>query len=206
MKKTIERSFDILTEVISRDNVLDMAELLACKETKYLIRFSGRYIAKAHFGVCEDIFNKDNPDYIMSDNYDIVQTVALFLCEYFGKHLEDTYEITKKGRIITIKYHCYKLIDRMICSRYRITTRHVDLEKAYDLEAQQNHEADDNEHEVVEQMMDKMQLDEYQRKVLNHRMAGLSMGEIGRLLNRSIGAIGSVIYTIQRRYKKYCAQ
>lgn len=206
MKKTIKRSFDILTEGISRDNVLDMAELLVCKETKYLIRFSGRYIAKAHYGVCEDIFNKDNPDYIMSDNYDIVQTVALFLCEYFGKHLEDTYEITKKGRIITIKYHCYKLIDRMICSRYRITTRHVDLEKAYNLEAQQTHEADDNEHEVVELMMDKMQLDEYQRKVLTHRMAGLSMGKIGRLLNRSIGAIGSVIYTIQRRYNKYCAQ
>lgn len=196
MKKTIKRSFDILTEVISRDNVLDMAELLACKETKYLIRFSGRYIAKAHFGVCKDIFNKDNPNYIMSDNYDIVQTVALFLCEHFGKHLEDTYEITKKGRIITIKYHCYKLIDRMICGRYRITTRHVDLEKAYDLETQQTHETDDNEHEVVEQMMDKMQLDEYQRKVLTHRMAGLSMGEIGRLLNRSVGAIGSVIYTI----------
>ena len=206
MKKTIKRSFDILTEVISRENVLDMAELLVCKETKYLIRFSGRYIAKAHFGVCEDLFHKDEPGYIMSDNYDIVQTVALFLCEHFGKHLEDTYEITKKGRIITIKYHCYKLIDRMICSRYRITTRHVDLEKAYDLEAQQIHETDDNEHEVVEQMMDKMQLDEYQRKVLTHRMAGLSMGEIGRLLNRSIGAIGSVIYTIQRRYNKYCAQ
>ncbi len=145
MKKTIKRSFDILTEVISSDNVLDMAELLVCKETKYLIRFSGRYIAKAHFGVCKDIFNKDNPDYIMSDNYDIVQTVALFLCEHFGKYLEDTYEITKKGRIITIKYHCYKLIDRMICSRYRITTRHIDLEKAYDLEAQQTHEADDND-------------------------------------------------------------
>ena len=206
MKKTIERSFDILTEVISRDNVLDMAELLVCKETKYLIRFSGRYIAKAHFGVCEDLFHKDEPGYIMSDNYDIVQTVALFLCEHFGKHLEDVYEITKKGRIITLKYHCYKLIDRMICSRYRITTRHVDLEKAYHLETPQLHIADDNEHEVVEQMMDKMQLDEYQRKVLTHRMAGLSMGEIGRMLNRSIGAIGSVIYTIQRRYNKYCAQ
>ena len=203
MKKTIERSFDILTEVISRDNVLDMAELLVCKETKYLIRFSGRYIAKAHFGVCKDIFNKNNPDHIMSDNYDIVQTVALFLCEHFGKHLEDTYEITKKGRIITIKYHCYKLIDRMICSRYRIATRHIDLEKAYRLETPQIHSADDNEHKVVEQMMDKMQLDDYQRKVLTHRMAGLSMGEIGRLLNRSVGAIGSVIYTIQRRYKKH---
>lgn len=202
MKKKIERSFDILTEVISRDNVLDMAELLVCKETKYLIRFSGRYIAKAHFSVCEDLFHKDELGYIMSDNYDIVQTVALFLCEHFGKHLEDTYEITKKSRVITIKYHCYKLIDRMICCRYRITTRHIDLEKAYYLEAPQIHSADDNEHEVVEQMMDKMQLDDYQRKVLTHRMAGLSMGEIGRLLNRSVGAIGSVIYTIQRRYNK----
>ena len=76
-----------------------MAELLACNETKYLIRFSGRYIAKAHFGVCKDIFNKDNPNYIMSDNYDIVQTVALFLCEHFGKYLKDTYEITKKAEL-----------------------------------------------------------------------------------------------------------
>ena len=91
----------------------------------------------------------------------------------------------------------------MICSRYRITTKHVDLEKAYDLEAQQPHEADDNEHKVVEQMMNTMQLDEYQRKVLTRRMAGLSMGEIERILNRSVGAIGSVIYTIQRRYNKY---
>ena len=203
MKKTIKRSFDILTEVISRDNVLDMAELIVCKETKYLIRFSGRYIAKAHFGVCEDLFRKDEPGYIMSDNYDMVQTVALFLCEYFGKHLEDTYEITKKGRIITIKYHCYKLIDRMICSRYRIATRRIDLEKAYRLETPQTHNAEEDEHEIVDNIIDKMQLDDYQRKVLNHRMAGLSMGEIGRLLNRSVGAIGSVIDTIQRRYKKY---
>ena len=206
MKKTVERSFEILNEVISRDNVLDMAELLACKETNYLIRFSGRYIAKAHFGVCNDLFHKDEPGYIISDNYDIVQTVALFLCEHFGKRLADTYEITKKGRVITIKYHCYKLIDRMICSRYRITTRHVDLEKAYHLETPQTHSADEDEHEVVEQMMNTMQLDDYQRKVLTRRMAGLSMGEIGRLLDRSVGAIGSVINTIQRRYNKYCVQ
>lgn len=203
MTKTNERSFDILTEVISRENVLDMAELIVCKETKYLIRFSSSYIAKAHIGVCKDIFNKDNPDYIMSDNYDMVQTVALFLCEHFGEHLDDTYEITKKGRVITIKYCCYKLIDRMICGRYRNTARHIDLEKVYHLEASQPHKADEDEHEAVDNLMDKMQLDEYQRKVLSHRMAGLSMSEIGRLLNRSAGTIGSVIYTIQRRYKRY---
>ena len=80
------------------------------------------------------------------------------------------------------------------------------MDKAYRLEAQEVYKADDNDHEVVEQMMDTMQLDDYQRKVLTHRMAGLSMGEIGRILNRSVGAIGSVIYTIQKRYNKYCVQ
>lgn len=203
MKKKAERSFDILTEVISRENVLDMAELIVCKETKYLIRYSGHYIAAAHNEVCKDIFNKNNPDYIMSDNYDMVQTVALFLCEHLGEHLDDNYEINKKGKIITIKYCCYKLIDRMICGRYRISARHVDLEKACHLEAQEVYKADEDEHEAVDNVIDKMQLDDYQRKVLNHRMAGLSISEIGRLFNRSAGAIGSVIYTIQRRYKRY---
>ena len=203
MKKKADRSFDILTEVISRENVLDMAELIVCKETKYLIRYSGHYIAAAHNEVCKDIFNKNNPDYIMSDNYDMVQTVALFLCEHFGEHLDDTYEITKKGKIITIKYCCYKLIDRMICGRYRISARHIDLEKICHLEAQEVYKADEDEHEAVDNVIDKMQLDDYQRKVLAHRMAGLSMSEIGRLFNRSAGTIGSVIYTIQRRYKRY---
>ena len=115
----------------------------------------------------------------------------------------DTYEINKKGKVITLKYCCYKLIDRMICGRYRISARHVDLEKACHLEAQEVYKADEDEHEAVDNVIDKMQLDEYQRKVLTHRMAGLSMSEIGRLLSRSAGAIGSVIYTIQRRYKRY---
>lgn len=198
-----KRSFSLLTEIISRDNVLDMAELIVCRETKSLIRYSGQYIAAAHTEVCKDISRKDEPGYILSDNYDIVQTVALFLCEHFGELLDDTYHIDKKGRVITIKYHCYKMIARMICGRYRISARHVDLEKACHLEAQEVYKADEDEHEAVNNIIDKMQLDEYQRKVLTHRMAGLSMSEIGRLFNRSAGAIGSVKYTIQRRYKRY---
>ena len=202
MKKKAERSFDILTEVISRENVLDMAELIVCKETKYLIRYSGHYIAVAHSEVCTDIFHKHEAGYILSDNYDMVQTVALFLCEHFGERLDDTYEITKKGKVITLKYHCYKLIDRMICGRYRIFRRNVDLDKVTHLEEPETYEADEDEHEVVDSLMDKMQLTDYHKEILRHRMAGLSMSEIGALLHKSVGAIGSVIYTVQKRYNK----
>ena len=206
MKKTNERSFSLLTEAISRENVLDMAELIVCKETKYLIRYSGHYIAAAHNEVCNDIFHKDEAGYILSDNYDIVQTVALFLCEHIGEHLDDTYEITKKGKVITLKYHCYKLIDRMICGRYRIFRRSIDLDKVQNIEEPETYEADEDEYEVVDNLMDKMQLTNYHKEILRHRMAGLSMSEIGALLNRSVGAIGSVIYTVQKRYRQYCVQ
>lgn len=197
-----KRSFSLLTDVISRDNVLDMAELIVCRETKSLIRYSGQYIAAAHTEVCKDISRKDEPGYILSDNYDIVQTVAFFLCEHFGELLDDTYRIDKKGRVITIKYHCYKMIDRMICGRYRISRRNVDLEKAQHIEESETYEATENEHEVVDKLMDKMQLTEYHKEILNYRMAGLSLRVIGTMLNRSVGAIGSVIYTVQKRYNK----
>ena len=157
---------------------------------------------EAHARLYEGLYYKDNPSYILSDNYDIVQTVALFLCEHFGEHLDDTYRIDKKGRVITIKYHCYKMIDRMICGRYRISRRNVDLEKAQHIEESETHEATENEHEVVDKLMDKMQLTEYHKEILNYRMAGLSLREIGTMLNRSVGAIGSVIYTVQKRYNK----
>ena len=94
----------------------------------------------------------------------------------------------------------------MICGRYRIFRRSVDLDKVTHIEEPETYEADENEHEAVDNLMDRMQLTDYNKEILRHRMAGLSMSEIGTLLNKSVGAIGSVIYTVQKRYRQYCVQ
>ncbi len=49
----------------------------------------------------------------------MVQTVALFLCEHIGERLEDYFYSTRNGKRVTIKIHCYRLVDRAVCTRYR---------------------------------------------------------------------------------------
>ena len=54
-----------------------------------------------------DIFCKDKLGYTLSDSYDLVQNVALFLCNHCGEYLDDFLYISAKGKPITIKMECY---------------------------------------------------------------------------------------------------
>ena len=80
MKGTVKRDFKVLTEKTSPENIVVMAELIAMRETKTLIGFMGYHAEIAHKKLCMDIFCKDKPGYTLSDSYDLVQSVALFLC------------------------------------------------------------------------------------------------------------------------------
>ena len=62
-----KRDFKVLAEKIAPDNVLIMAELLAIKETKKLVKFMGQHAIRAHATLCTDVFCKDMPDYTLSD-------------------------------------------------------------------------------------------------------------------------------------------
>lgn len=118
----------MLDEVISPENVLEMAEILSLKETKWLTSYAGEFAVKVNHKLYGDVMNKNNEGYVLSDSYDIVQTVAIFLCEHFGERLDDYYRTTKKGKEVTLKYHCYHLINRVIGTKYRRLIRDVSLE------------------------------------------------------------------------------
>ena len=62
-----KRDFKVLAEKIAPDNILIMAELLAIKETKTLVKFMGQHAIRAHATLCTDVFCKDMPDYTLSD-------------------------------------------------------------------------------------------------------------------------------------------
>ena len=87
MKGTVTRDFKVLTEKISPENIAVMAELIAMRETKALIGFMGYHAEKAHKKLCKDIFCKDTPGYMLSDSYDLVQNVALFLCGHYHENV-----------------------------------------------------------------------------------------------------------------------
>ena len=93
MKKHIE-NYDVFKETISKNNVLAMAEQLAMYETRFLIGYMGSRMQKIYADLCVDIRRKSDINHTFSDGYDLVQECALFLCNHYGKRLNDvlTYE------------------------------------------------------------------------------------------------------------------
>ena len=79
----------------------------------------GYHAEKAHKQLCRDIFGKHEPGYIFSDSYDLVQSVALFLCGHYGEYLDDVLYISKRGKPRTIKIECYLIITRMLARDHR---------------------------------------------------------------------------------------
>ena len=117
-----KNDFSILKEEISQNNVLAMAELIAMSETRFLIGYMGNFMQRIHADLYVDILHKNDLGYVFSDSYDLVQEGALYLCEHYGKHLNDVVGYSKKGKPITIEIACIrkmtKLINRKTSSYY----------------------------------------------------------------------------------------
>lgn len=86
----VEKGFKVLREIISPENVQEMAELITVKQTKCLIGYIGDNAIKAHEKVYIDVMHKDDESYVMSDYYDLVQDVALFLSSSIERIYTDT--------------------------------------------------------------------------------------------------------------------
>ena len=85
---------NVFKETISKNNVLAMAEQLAMYETRFLIGYMDSRMQKIYADLCIDIKRKNDINHTFSDGYDLVQECALFLCNHYGKRLNDvlTYE------------------------------------------------------------------------------------------------------------------
>ena len=121
MVTEVKREFKVLREIISPENVQVMAELITIKQTKVLIGYIGENAITAHDKVYYDVVRKDELGYVLSDYYDLVQDVAVFLCEHFGKYLDDYLYMSKKGKSVTVKTECYYMIKRELYKRYYIS-------------------------------------------------------------------------------------
>ena len=99
MKKHIE-NYNIFKETISKNNVLAMAEQLAMYETRFLIGYMGSRMQKIYADLCVDIKRKTDINHTYSDSYDLVQECVLFLCNHYGKRLNDVLTHNRERRYV----------------------------------------------------------------------------------------------------------
>ena len=202
MKGTVQRDFKVLKEKISPENIAVMAELITMRETKALIGFMGYHAERAHKKLCRDIFCKDKPGYMLSDSYDLVQNVALFLCGHCGEYLDDFLYISKKGKQITIKMECYLIITRMLSKRYRVMQKYQSLEATKEKgEINYIEEVDEEQDDSrVDEITTALNLTENMSLALDCRMSGMSYPEIAKRLSRAVSTVYEYFEKMRARY------
>lgn len=201
-QEKVKRDYKVLTEKISPENVAVMAELIAMRETRALIGFMGYHAEKAHKQLCRDIFGKNEPGYTISDNYELVQNVALFLCSHYGEYPDDVLYISKRGKQITIKMECYRIITRMLAGDYRSLYKYQSLEVTSEktepeYECQTEEEQD---YSHVDEIVASLNLTENMSLALDYRMSGLSYPEIAKLLSRAVSTVYEYFEKMRARY------
>ena len=125
-RKTLD--FSVMKEEITQNNVLEMAELIAFMELRFQIGYLGSRAQKMYADLYGDIKHKNELGYMLSDSYDLVQEGAFYLCEHYGKHLNDVIGYSKKGKPITTEIACIRKMMKLMSRKTRGDFRNVGYE------------------------------------------------------------------------------
>ena len=201
MKRKI-LDFSIMKEEISQNNVLEMAELIAFMELRFQIGYQGSRVQKMYADLYADIKHKNELGHTFSDSYDLVQEGALYLCENYGKHLNDVIGYNKKGKPITIEIACIRKMMKLINLKTRDYYRSVSLdaltpvsEPSYEIK-----EEIAQDYTLYEKIVSSLNLTENMCIALECRQNGLSYPEIGRVLSRAQATVYEYFIKMRQRY------
>ena len=201
MKRKI-LDFSVMKEEISQNNVLEMAELIAFMELRFQIGYQGSRVQKMYADLYADIKHKNELGHTFSDSYDLVQEGALYLCEHYGKHLNDVIGFSKKGKPITIEIACIRKMMKLINLKTRDYYRSVSLdaltpvsEPSYEIK-----EEVVQDYTLYEKIVSSLNLTENMRIALECRVKGLSYPEIGRVLSRAQATVYEYFIKMRQRY------
>ena len=180
MKSNILK-FEVLKEEITAENVLEMSEVIAFAQTRFLIGYMGTRMQKIYAEVYADIKHKKDIRRVLSDGYDLVQEGALYLCEHYGKHLNDVVDYSKKGKPITIEIACIRKMTKLINRKTSSYFHNVSLEalKPASEPYTETQEETEQDYTTYDAIIESLNLTENMRIALECRIKGISFPEIG---------------------------
>ena len=201
MKKHI-KNYDVFKETISENNVLAMAEQLAMYETRFLICYMGAKMQKIYADLCVDIKRKNDINHTFSDSYDLVQECVLFLCNHYGKQLNDVLTHDKKGKAITVKIACIRAMSKLITRKTSDYFRSVSLDTLTPVSEPSCEIEEDivKDYTIYDSIVGSLNLTDNMRIALECRQNGLSYPEIATILERAQSTVFEYFIKMQHRY------
>ena len=125
-----------------------------------------------------------------------------YLCEHYGKHLNDVIGYSKKGKPITIEIACIRKMMKLINLKTRDYYRSVSLEALTPV-SEPSYEIKEEvaqDYTLYEKIVLSLNLTENMRIALECRQNGLSYPEIGRVLSRTQATVYEYFIKMRQRY------
>ena len=174
--------YNVLSEIISLDNVQKMGELITLKCLRGRYAYSRRTLEPLYVGLVNDLNRSNHPMHNFSDAYDLVQNAICFLFDFIGMSLNDTF-IVKNGKIITIKQATYNLVARQIDRMYRNIIRTCNIENYAEELSVEIDAYQEKDYTEVDNKIELLNLKPRDRVVLDCYMAGMTCHEIAEFLD-----------------------
>ena len=174
--------YNVLSEIISFENVQQMGEMIALKTLRGHYAYARQTLEWLYVGFVKDLNRGNDSHHVFSDAYDLAQTAICFLCEFAGKSLNDVYMI-KNGQEITIKKAVYLLVGRNIDRIRRHIARACDIDNyTEELSIEIDH-YQEKDYTEVDNKIELLNLKPRDRAVLDCYMAGMTCNEIAEFLD-----------------------
>ena len=199
--ETKRNCYDVLDEVISPDNVMNIGELIALKTVQKLVLI--KVPRSLYVGLVRDINYKNVPGYIITEGYDLAQAAICFLCEHFGERVLDLCKDPKTGKQVTLYRLCSRVVSNEIYKRWLFNrnTRGIDIKKdCYE----QDFFKDDTEESFKKfaKIIRKMKLTKGERQTLDCYIAGMRFVEIADTLKIDRSNVWRRRERIQNKYNE----
>ncbi len=174
--------YNVLSEIISFENIQQMGEMIALKTLRGRYAYARYAFEWLYVGLIKDLNRGNDTHHVFSDAYDLVQTAICFLCEFIGKSLNDVYMI-KNGQEITIKKATYLLVGRNIDRMCRHMSRSRDINEYTEELSVEIDYYEEKDYTEVDNKIELLNLKPRDRVVLDCYMAGMTCNEIAEFLD-----------------------
>ena len=194
-----QNPYNVLSEIISFENVQKMGEMLTLKSLRTRSTYPRYNLEWLYLSFIRDLNHCNEPHHVFSDAYDLVQTAVCFLCGFIGKSLDDAYTVNK-GEDITIKKAAYTLIGKHIdkICRYAKHTCNLDEASLISVEIDAYKEQDFS---AVDNTISRLGLTSVEQETLDCFMADMGCTEAAEFLGIHRTNVWRRRISIQTKFK-----
>ena len=192
--------------VITEDNLMSIGQKITYCSFRCIERY--HYINLSYYskGMYKSVMHFNEPNETLSDGYEIMQECMLYLCKYLGRKLGDICKYDRHGEPVTILRDCSRFTTNYILHFLKLNENIVELEDGKKKPYHEVSDATEESYDRVEAIIEKLELTEKQRMVLDRYINNDRLTDIATELNISCSQVCNTRNSIKKRYLKRIAQ